>query len=119
MGDVVEPKVNPFRAAAMKATREFATADGELVRVEVDVTRLVERGPVIVSSRRAQPRGQHYRYRGHVDPMEVWRVALEWIDALPNDYLQCETCTDVRAGHWRRLTTLLSQVPCIEVEQEG
>lgn len=110
------PEYDPLGVAVLHARREFTKADGELVRIEVDVNRFVSRGPVIVSSLRAQPRGRHYRYHQHVEPGVVWRVVLDWLRALPDDYAACEDCTDVRAAHWGRLTTLLGLVPCIVME---
>lgn len=86
-------------------------------RVEVLVTRtagsLGAPGPVIVTSLDAMPAGRAYRYRSHVDPVEVADIAQAWLESLPDDYCVRPECDDMRGYWWRELERMLARAECI------
>jgi len=96
--------------------REFTNAAGELIKIIVDVTRSTDGGPVVVSSKNAMPMGKHFRFGQHVELLDVWRAADDWLVSLPEDYCLDISCSDLRAHEWSRfIRDYLSKVPCVAV----
>lgn len=108
---------DPLAAGRVIAAREFPDDEGELRKVRVIVTRTVRNAPVMVTAPIAQPVGHPFRYRQHVNLIDVWRAAREWLDSLPEDYCLRAECADQRAQEWRRLCQeYLQHVPCLTPE---
>lgn len=107
---------DPLAKGHVIAAREFPDDNGEVRKVRVIVTRPVQNAPVVVTSPIAQPMGQALRYRQHVNLLDVWRAAREWLDSLPDDYCLRAECADQRAQEWSRLVAALQHVPCLTPE---
>lgn len=116
---VIDSERGPLRAVHLAAAREFGDANGEIAKVVVHVTRAAAGGSVVVSSPRAMPTGQQYRFRQHIEPLDAWRACREWLDSLPIDYCVAAECADLRAEAWRRLVRdYLTHVPCVPTRED-
>jgi hypothetical protein len=93
-------------------TRTFAND----LEVGVTVLRTLASSPVMVMSRDAQPLGEQWRYRDHVDPEEVRKVVEVWLSTLPEDYCLSGDCVDLRTYWWHQLRERLGMVPCLVKE---
>ena len=106
----------------LHTTLSHQVSDGML---RVHVSREERTGPLLVTSRNAQPLGQQYRFKSFVRLEMVQAVIRGWMAALPDDYCLRPECRDLLAKHWADLRDQLAAIPCVssaekaeEVEKE-